>query len=131
MTEKNRVLRYWIVTPLIGGVLAIGGCVAARVPTAPTVALAQADTAVRQATESKASTYAPAELSKAREKLLSAQAAMNMSDYERARLLAEEATVDAQLAQAKGEARDAEHDAAELRAAIDALRVEAARPIIP
>jgi hypothetical protein len=130
MLGKNTVSRYRVVALFIGGALVIGGCAVARVPTAPTVALAQADTAVRQAAESKASLYAPTELSIAREKLLSAQAAMNISDFERARLLAEEATVDAQLAQAKGEARDAEHDAAELRATIDALRVEAARPII-
>jgi Domain of unknown function (DUF4398) len=131
MTRIRTVLRYWIVPSLIGGVLMISSCTAARPPAAPTIALAQADTAVQQAAESQAPEYAPTELSIAREKLLSAHEAMSVTDYERALRLAEQATVDAQLAQVKGGARDAQHDATELRRAVDALRTEVARPVIP
>jgi len=93
--------------------------------------MAQADMAVRQASDSKAPDYAPTELRVAQEKLLGAQQAVSADEYERARRLAEQATVDAQLAQAKGEAGDAQHNAAELRRTIDALRSEAVRPVTP
>jgi hypothetical protein len=95
------------------------------------VALARADTAVRQANESKAPEYAATELGVAREKLLRAQAAMDSADYEQARHLAEQATVDAQLAQVRGAARDAQQDADELRRTVDALQAAAARSVIP
>jgi hypothetical protein len=56
---------------------------------------------------------------------------MNAADFERARHLAEQAIVDAQLAQAKGGTRDAQHNAEELRTSVAALRAEPVRPIIP
>jgi hypothetical protein len=63
----------------------------------------------------------------AREKLLAAQKAMDDDDYEEARRLAEQATVDAQLAQAKASSAETQQQAAELRKTIDALREEAVR----
>jgi hypothetical protein len=128
---KSTSLRFWVSIPVLSGALAVGGCAATRVPAAPTVALARADTAVQQAEASKAPLYAPSELRSAREKLLSAHAAMDGADYDRARHLAEQAAVDAQLAQVRGEAGDAQHDADELRRTVDALRAEAVRPMIP
>ena len=79
----------------------------------------------------KAPQYASTELRMAQDKLLSAHDAINTADYDRARRLAEQAVIDAQLAQARGGARDAQHHADELRVTVDALRAEAARPIIP
>ena len=128
MSRKSTALRCGIGIPLIGGALALGGCSAAR---PPTIEMAQADMAVRQASDSKAPDYAPTELRVAQEKLLGAQQAVSADEYERARRLAEQAAVDAQLAQAKGEAGDAQHNAAELRRTIDALRSEAVRPVTP
>jgi Domain of unknown function (DUF4398) len=131
MTGTSAVLRYWIGISLLSGALATGGCSVTRLPEAPTIALAQADMAVHQAEENKTQLYAPTELRVAREKLLSAHEAMNAADFERARHLAEQAIVDAQLAQAKGGTRDAQHDAEELRTSVAALRAEPVRPIIP
>ena len=128
MRKPYAVLRTWIGIPLSCATFGLLGCSTARPPTA---AMAQADLAVRQANDSKAPTYAPDELRSAREKLLSAQQAVNADEYERARRLAEQATVDAQLAQAKGAAGDAQHDVTELRRTIDALSAEATRPAVP
>jgi hypothetical protein len=63
----------------------------------------------------------------AQEKLDGARAAMAEEHHERARRLAEQALVDAQLAEARAEAESARHTAGELRRSIEALRVEAAR----
>lgn len=128
MARRPTLVRYWFGMPLLGGVLFAGGCSAAKPPTA---ALAQADMAVRQASDSKAPQYAPAELRSAREKLITAQQAAVEDEYTRARRLAEQATVDAQLAQAKGSAAEAQHDATELSRTVDALKAEAERPVLP
>jgi hypothetical protein len=63
--------------------------------------------------------------------MMSAQSAMADEDYEDARRLAEQAIIDAQLAQAKANAFEAQQNAAEIRKTIDALRSEAARPTAP
>jgi hypothetical protein len=93
--------------------------------------MAQAETAVQQASDSKAPQYAPTELQGARGKLLSAQQAASHDEYNQARRLAEQATVDAQFAQTKGAARDAQQDEAELRSTVDALRSETLRTVTP
>jgi len=118
----------WIGIPLVCSVLGVTGCSASRPPVAE---VAQADLAVRQAAESKAPVYAPTELRVAEEKLSSAHDAMATDEYTEARRLAEQATVDARLAQARGNAADAQRNTQELRKTIDVLRTEAARPTIP
>lgn len=117
--------RRWVSTSLICSVLAIAGCSSARPPVAP---IAQAELAVRQAEESKASLHAPSELRVAREKLMGAQQAVAEDEYEDARRLAEQAIVDAQLAQEKAEAIEESQNAHEVRETTDALRREAQRP---
>jgi hypothetical protein len=92
--------------------------------------MAKAEMAVRQAGESPVPQEASAELQVARDKLLAAQKALDDDDYEEARRLAEQATVDAQLAQAKANSAQTQQEAVELRKAIDALREEAVRPTV-
>jgi hypothetical protein len=82
---------------------------------------------VQQADKSKASAYAPRELGLAREKFDRAKRAMDVEHYEEARRFAEQALVDAQLAETKAEADSAEQTARELRKAIESLRDEAQR----
>lgn len=109
---------------LICGALGLGGCSAAQPPTAT---VAQAELAVQQAGQSKAPEYASGELSTARQKFDSAKRAMEAERYEEARRLAEQALVDAQLAETKADAENAKQAAQELRKAIESLRAEAER----
>jgi hypothetical protein len=124
MTETNVGVRRWLGFPVLGAILVVSGCSAKQPPVA---AMSRAEMAVHQAEESPVPNEAPAELRVAREKLLAAQKAMDDDDYEEARRLAEQATVDAQLAQAKASSAETQQQAAELRKTIDALREEAVR----
>jgi hypothetical protein len=110
---------------LISGALGVSGCSAGR---PPTDTLSQAELAVQQVGQSKAPEYAPRDLHLAREQLDSAKRALSTKDYERARRLAEQALVQAQLAEAKAEAESARRAAAELARSIEALRREIEPP---
>jgi len=121
-------LQRWLGIPLVCSVLGVTGCSAARPPVAP---VAQAELAVAQAEQSKAALHAPTDLRVAREKMMSAQSAMADEEYENARRLAEQAIIDAQLAQARANATEAQQNTAEVRKTIDALRSEAVRPTLP
>jgi hypothetical protein len=63
--------------------------------------------------------------------MMGAQRAMTAEEYDQARYLAEQAIVDAQLAQARASASEAQQNAAEVRKTIDALRSEANQPVQP
>jgi len=93
----------------------------------PREQLGAAESAVRQASASKASQFAPAELRMASDKLAQAQTAMRQEEYDDARRLAEEALVDAQLAESKARTAEAQQTARNMREAIDSLRREAER----
>jgi hypothetical protein len=90
-----------------------------------------ADVAVREAEESGAGEHAPLELRLAREKLDEAKRAIDGDEYELARRLAEQAYVDAQLAEAKAHSEKAREAAQEVRRTVDAVREEANRPARP
>jgi predicted S18 family serine protease len=125
--KKNSLFLHGIGISLICGALGISGCSAAR---PPAETLATAEFAVREASESKAPQYSPAELTMAREKLANAQQAMAAEEYEQARRLAEQALVDAQLAEAKADSEEARNDVEELRRTIESLRAEATRSAV-
>ena len=118
----------WLGFSLACGVLGVTGCSAARPPEA---SVAQAELAVQQAAESKAPMYAPTEFRIAQEKSQGAQRAMAAEEYDLARRLAEQAVVDAQLAQARAEAAAAQKTTEEFRSTINALKSEANRPTAP
>jgi hypothetical protein len=94
-------------------------------PTAPHEELAAADLAVRQIQESSASEHAPGELRLARSKLEQAQTAMQHENYIRARRMAEQAIVDARLADVKTDAARSEEILAQSNASVEALEREA------
>jgi predicted lipid-binding transport protein (Tim44 family) len=94
------------------------GCAA---PRSSTRAVSQAELAVQDATVSEADAYAPADLRLAREKLDRAQAAYDDGEYDRARRLAEEALVDAQLAEARAENEQATTEARRLESDVEVL----------
>lgn len=94
------------------------GCAA---PRSSTRAVSQAELAVDDATVSEADAYAPVDVRLAREKLVRAQAAYDDGDYDRARRLAEEALVDAQLAEARAENESATAEARALESDVEVL----------
>jgi hypothetical protein len=118
----------WFSVSVICALLGLTGCSAGRPPEA---AVAQADLAVRQAAESKAPLYAPSEFRIAQEKAQGAQRAMSEEEYDLARRLAEQAVTDAQLAQARAGAADAQRNTEEVRRTMNALKSEANRPTTP
>jgi hypothetical protein len=71
--------------------------------------MSAAQTAVTSAEEAEAAQYAPSGLDRARDKLIRAQAAMQEEDNQEARRLAEQALVDARLAEAEARAETAQH----------------------
>ena len=104
--------------------LAAAGCASSKGPppdlSAPRQAVAEAD-------QAGAAEAAPLELRNARQKLEQAATAVERGDYERARFLAAEAAVDAELAEAKARAATVEAAVAELRESIRVLREEIER----
>jgi Domain of unknown function (DUF4398) len=92
--------------------MAFGGCAQAPVPHA---ALANAEMAVARARTAGAERDAPVELTRAEQKLRAAQAAVRVKAHGRARALAEQALVDAELAEVEAQAAQADADARRLR----------------
>jgi hypothetical protein len=123
MMRKSTTRQWWIAGPLLSGALGVSACAPAR---PPVTSLSQAEMAVRQASESNASQYAPMELQSAREKLAEARIALDTRQYERAHRLADQALVDARLAEARAEVESSRQTARDLRLTIEALREEAA-----
>ena len=108
----------------MSGTMGLVGCSSVQPPTAT---ISQAQLAIRQADQSKASQYAPLELRKAQEKIAQAEKAMRNEEYLKARRLAEAALVDARLAESKANSEMARRNAAELQKTIESLRAEAQR----
>ncbi len=95
----------------------------------PDDALTKAEYAVAQAQQSNAGDNAPKLLYNANQKLdqakqLAREEDPSEEDYDKARRLAEEATVDAQLAQARSEAVQAQAQTQQVQESIDTLRQE-------
>jgi hypothetical protein len=124
MMRKNTAAQRWIVGPLLYGALGVSACATAQPPVA---SLSRAELAVRQASESNASQYAPIELQSAKEKLGEARLALDTYEYERAHRLAEQALADARLAEARAEVESSRQTARDLRLSIETLRDAAVR----
>jgi Domain of unknown function (DUF4398) len=87
----------------------------------PVQDVAEAERAVQAAADAGAGTVAPAEFEKARGKLEAAKSALQAQQHLKARQLAEQALVDAELAQVTAEAEAGARAAAEIRAQIRSL----------
>ncbi len=106
---------------VLAGAVAVSGC--ARVEP-PTEQLTRGQAAVSQAQGADSLEFAPAEFVTAQEKLEMAQDAMRDRQFDRARILAEQAEVDAQLAFARARTAQAQRAAQEIQENIDILRRE-------
>jgi septal ring factor EnvC (AmiA/AmiB activator) len=96
--------------------LALAGCAA---PPVPHEAMAAAELAFDRAEAAGAAEHAPDELAIARAKLEAAQAALRADAHEAARLLAEQAAIDARVAEVAAQAVQAEAAADRLRARLE------------
>ncbi len=103
---------------------ALSGLVACSSTPAPVGEISAAQTAVTAAEQADAAQHAPADLDRARDKLMRAEAALQADENNQARRLAEQALVDARLAEAKSRADVARQNADQVQAGIDDLRSE-------
>jgi hypothetical protein len=121
---KNVRSRTALATIAALAVLALGGC--ASTGDMPREEMAVARAAVDRAA-GPAGADAPIEVSQAREKLERANAAVARKDYDVARRLAQQAEVDANLAEAKSHSTRSDRALFEVREGIRQLRAEIAR----
>ena len=109
---------------LLAGQLALTGC--SSVPP-PNAEMAVARTAVNNAVSAGGTENAPVEMRAAQDKFNGAEKAMTAEDYETARYLAEEAAVDAQLAERKSRAVKTQSAVDDAKRGIEVLRQEMRR----
>jgi hypothetical protein len=106
--------------------VALAGCASSEPP--PTGQIALAQSSVENAQAAGGVTYDATDLEKARSKLTGAQAALRDGRNEEARRLAEEAEVDARLAEVTARNGATQQAVAQLRQGIDTLRQEMNAP---
>lgn len=106
----------------VAALLFVTGCASKMGP--PVAEVSTAQSTLSQAESAGARTHAPLELLTAREKLAAAEAAMRSEDYPRAKVLAEQAAVDARLAEARARTARSQRAVTEVQESIDTLRGE-------
>ena len=126
-TSSERAIR---ASPLIAaaamaGLLALSACAAAPEP--PTLALQAAEAAIVNAEQDRVADYASAELRQAREKLSAARTEVRNEEMVKARYLAEESRVHAELAAAQAEEIKAKAVNDDMQKSIDTLKQEMKR----
>jgi lipoprotein-anchoring transpeptidase ErfK/SrfK len=109
-------------------IVGLAACASSPIPNEK-IAVAQAS--VARAEQSGAPEYAPVELSTARDKLQRAQKAAADNEAQPATMLAEQADVDAQLAEATAQEHKSQKAATELDASLHALSVESVHAAPP
>ena len=105
----------------------LAGC-ATEDRTTAAASIAVANAAVNDAATADANRYASGEVQSARKALTDAGAAMNKADFERARLLAQQAEADADLARARANSAKAQAAVNEINESTRLLRNELGRP---
>jgi len=94
---------------------------------APMEKMVKLESQIANARQAEAIVYAPLELKFAEDKYQLAQEAIEDKEYDRARLIADEALLDAQFAEIKALSIKAEKEAQEMRESIETLRSELKR----
>ena len=110
-------------------VIGLGLVAACGTTNPPSQQLTETQMVIQQAEQLGAEDYAPLEIRNAKIKLGLAREAVEAKEYEKAIRLAEQARVDAELAQAKAQSGKAEKEVAELRESIRVLKAEIERNI--
>jgi len=109
-------------------VLALGACASTPIPNEK---IAVAKASVQRAEQSGAPEFAPVEMAAARDKLSRAEKAAAAREQQPATMLAEQANVDAQLAEATATQQKSRKAATEFDASMSALRQESMRSSQP
>ncbi len=123
--RRTRVRPYVLVVTTMALLVVFSGCRTTYPPATAEVSAARS--AVATAEEAGAADGAPVEFRRARQKLEQSQQAADRGDNLRARILAEQAEVDARLAEMTTRANRQQEAVEALRASIDALRQEIQR----
>jgi len=108
----------------IGTSFVLAGCAG----NPPTEQYAVTQSAVNSAVSAGGTEYAAVEMKSAQDKLKEAEIAMHAKNYEKARMLAEQAEWDARVAERKAQAAKAEQAVKDSQKAVDELRKEGMRP---
>jgi len=117
--------RLCLITVLIS--IGILGCMGRGTP--PIDRIANVEMIITQARENDADQHAPLELKLAGEKMIEAKVLMDNKHYNKARQKAEEALMDATLAESKARAAKAKKLAQEMQDSVETLRREIDRSI--
>ncbi len=128
LTRNRQPLTWSTTRRLVSGAalaLAITACASAPLP--PTRELQAAQTAIDSAEQGRVADYASPELGQARDKLAAAKAAVQQADMDKARRLAEQSQVDAQLALARAQAVKANQVNEEMLKSTNSLKEEMQR----
>ncbi|MEO7774450.1 MAG: DUF4398 domain-containing protein [Steroidobacteraceae bacterium] len=116
----------------LGAILAaaaLAGC-ASNGPR-PDEQIARADASVAQAEQAGARQYSGIDYDKARDKAKEARRLADVGKNDSARMLAEQAELDAEFAAAQARAKTLQKAAAEVAAGTQTLREETTRPVMP
>lgn len=124
MTTKTTILS-WVGTPVLIGALLISGCGTTKQP--PVEKIANAELAINRAQDSDAREFAPLELRSAQDNLQNAKESVQKEDYEKAARFAEQALLDARLAETMAEREKAVQAAKEMLDSTETLRTETLR----
>jgi len=116
---------YVVAGLLFAVMLLVEGC--ATDSSAPYTQFTLTQTAIADAEQAGANQYASAELQMAKDKLDNAKTAMNERKYQRAKFLAEEAEVDAKVAEHSSRSFKADRAAQEVRSGVQTLQNELQR----
>lgn len=125
MIKKTDIMRLCAVLVLVTGAIGLLGC-STPVPK-PDSQIALAETAINRAREVNANEYAPLELKFAEDKLKEAKEAVAKQDFEKARIKAESAVLDANLAESKSRAAKQKKITQDMQDDVDTLRQEVRR----
>lgn len=124
MRNKAKVMRKSILLSFCC-LFILGACATKGVP--PVKEIATVEKAINVARDSNAKIYAPLELRYAEEKLNQAKAAFEREEYDKARQLTEEASMDAKFAEAKALSEKEKKLVQETKDSIQILRNEIER----
>ena len=122
MRTKRLAVTYKLLMVLIFIAVILGGCASKGVP--PVKNLSDADMAIKVAKETNATINAPLDIRIAEEKLLKARESFKNEDYIGAQRLADEALIDAKLAQEKSQTKKTKDTESNLRESIETLQNE-------
>lgn len=125
MRSKCSVFSYEMLIVLCFVATAIAGCASKGVP--PLKNISDAEMAIKMAKENSASVNAPLDIRIAEEKLQKARDIAKKEDYIAARRLADEALMDAKVAEIKSQAQKVKNMENELKESIETLQNEVDR----